>query len=508
MDNIWGDTDRRMNKWASPTFSAGEATGSLLSSFLTPDRSSPFGGPAFSQDSAPPASPFGGNPFGGSSASIFNAHQYVSPFASRSTGPSGTQRAMDFASQMASVWGQVGSGAAGAAKSAADAAIGLAGGNVGSVGPSDNPQLDQANPDINASSAKWGVPAGLLKTIINNESSGDWAGNGNRYVTSVRPASGGILPYVGIFENAWQSWGCPGTGAGAVGNQAAQIDCLAQGLRGFYDQNPQAGWDGVITMHFAGETAPTGWSDENGMTDYQYLQNAKANWAKYDASGAASSSGVGAGIGSSLGGLLGGAGTPPVNTAVANRVLDVAKTYVGVPYVWGAIPGKGQDPRQTGWDCSGFTYWLDQNYGTGQLPMGSHYQYQDAQQRGTLFTDPNQMVPGDLMFFDTGPDNGGGAELNRAGHVAIYLGNGQIIEAANPSDGTIIADFQGYYSQRFIGAEHMSWSGGAAGTVGATAAAFPQTSAGMGVMQNPYANWTSRTETFNGNPYANWGRSF
>src|SRR5262249_37049225 len=146
--------------------------------------------------------------------------------------------------------------------------------------------------------------------------------------------------------------------------------------------------------------------------------------------------------------------------------IQIAEQYVGVAYVWGAIPGKGEDPRATGWDCSGMIYWLDQNYGTGELPMGSHYQYQYAQQNGKLFTDMNQLQPGDVVFCDAGPDDGGGAELNRAGHVAMYIGDGQILQAENPSAGTVISDLQAflnYPGQSWLGAMHMSWSGGGSG---------------------------------------------
>ena len=207
----------------------------------------------------------------------------------------------------------------------------------------------------------------------------------------------------------------------------------------------------------------------------------------------------GAGAASALGG-----GVPTGNAAT---VLNEAKKYVGVPYVWGAIPGKGQDPRSSGWDCSGFTYWLDQNYGTGQLPEGSHYQYQYAQQTGKLFTDTSQLQPGDLLFFNTGADNGGGAELNSAGHVAIYLGNGQIIQAANPSEGTVISDFSGYYAQTYIGAMHMSWSGGTPGGIGSSIGGA-LTSGASGATSSawtPYASWGS-DRRMSSNPYASWGR--
>jgi cell wall-associated NlpC family hydrolase len=110
------------------------------------------------------------------------------------------------------------------------------------------------------------------------------------------------------------------------------------------------------------------------------------------------------------------------------------------------------------------TRWMDQKYGNGTLAMGSHYQYQQMQQEGRLFNDLNQLQAGDLVFIDTGWQGGAGAELNRAGHVAIYIGNGQILHAANQQAGTIISPISGY--QNIIGAAHQSFSGGFGGGFG------------------------------------------
>lgn len=150
----------------------------------------------------------------------------------------------------------------------------------------------------------------------------------------------------------------------------------------------------------------------------------------------------------------------PVGAATANVVLKEAQKYVGVQYVWGAIPGRGDNPWDTGWDCSGFTYWLDQNYGNGSLPMGSHYQYDWGIRRGAITRDTSQLMAGDLVFFDTGSRSGGGAELNGASHVGVYLGGGKMLHAANPNTGTIISNFNEYTGMYpYLGSMHMAWSG-------------------------------------------------
>jgi len=148
-------------------------------------------------------------------------------------------------------------------------------------------------------------------------------------------------------------------------------------------------------------------------------------------------------------------GSRPKESTAAQEVVKVAESYVGqVPYVWGGIPGKGQDPSG-GWDCSGMVYWLDQNYGSGQIPMGSHYQYQYAVDTGKLFTDMSQLQPGDIVFLDTGWYGGAGGNLNAAGHVGIYAGNGQLIQATNASQGTVIQPLDAYGT--ILGAMHGTW---------------------------------------------------
>ena len=174
------------------------------------------------------------------------------------------------------------------------------------------------------------------------------------------------------------------------------------------------------------------------------------------------------------GGSFGGS-TQPINgmwggNPTGNAYVEAALQYQGVAYVWGAIPGANQNPWQTGWDCSGFTYFMNQKYGDGSLPMGSHYQYDYAVRTGKLFTNLNALQPGDLVFIDTGWQGGAGAELNRAGHVGIYIGNGQMIHAANPNQGTIVSSLSSYGG--ILGAMHQTGSSGgyAPGINGAMAA--------------------------------------
>lgn len=107
-------------------------------------------------------------------------------------------------------------------------------------------------------------------------------------------------------------------------------------------------------------------------------------------------------------------------------VVSAAYSGIGTPYVWG---GKGPG----GWDCSGFTAWAYAQAGI-TIPSSTSAILGSGQ-----FTRTSSPQPGDLVF-----QNGGS-------HVGIYVGNGQMIGAQNPSTGTILHDvtrnpLMGYYT--------------------------------------------------------------
>lgn len=113
--------------------------------------------------------------------------------------------------------------------------------------------------------------------------------------------------------------------------------------------------------------------------------------------------------------------------------VDIAKSYLGVPYVYG---GNGR----SGIDCSGLVRAVyKQAYGI-DLPRIS---YQQA--NGGRRISYDQLQPGDLVAWDNGPRNPG------ADHIAVWVGGGYIIEAAHP--GTLVRmrklDLNGY--------DHSAW---------------------------------------------------
>ena len=114
---------------------------------------------------------------------------------------------------------------------------------------------------------------------------------------------------------------------------------------------------------------------------------------------------------------------PPSGNMSAAVNWAVNKTNEpGTSYVWG-----GNGPK--GYDCSGFTVAAFAQSGKS-LPRVSSAQYAAAKQYVSL----DNLQPGDLVFWS---NNGQGSGVY---HVAIYIGNGQIAHARNPSTGITITD--------------------------------------------------------------------
>lgn len=111
-----------------------------------------------------------------------------------------------------------------------------------------------------------------------------------------------------------------------------------------------------------------------------------------------------------------GAGSGAAGSAAA--VIAKAKTYLGVPYVWG-----GTNPG-TGLDCSGLTQLVYGHAGV-DLPRVS---WQQAK-TGTPVDGLANARPGDLLAFSSPVD-----------HVAIYLGDNKMIHAPKPGKSVEISE--------------------------------------------------------------------
>ena len=101
--------------------------------------------------------------------------------------------------------------------------------------------------------------------------------------------------------------------------------------------------------------------------------------------------------------------------AFRNKIVNFACQFVGNPYVWGGIS------LTNGADCSGFVQSVLKNFGI-YVPRVSR----DQAKSGSKVTS-DTMKPGDLVFYA----NSSGT-IN---HVGMYIGNGQIVNAASKKSG-------------------------------------------------------------------------
>ncbi len=139
----------------------------------------------------------------------------------------------------------------------------------------------------------------------------------------------------------------------------------------------------------------------------------------------------------------GGASSSSVNrgsgSATGEAVAGLALKYEGYRYVYG-----GASPAE-GFDCSGFTQWIYGQFGIG-LPRTSYAQW-DA---GTHVA-YSDLTPGDLVFFTI--------DGVFAAHVGVYLGNGEFISAATPSQGVVVQNLaSAYWAQSYDGAIQLAGS--------------------------------------------------
>ena len=103
-----------------------------------------------------------------------------------------------------------------------------------------------------------------------------------------------------------------------------------------------------------------------------------------------------------------------MTAAQLTAALSAAESRSGLPYTWGAA-------GPTSFDCSGLVQWSFAQAGVGMPRVAAD------QARTGPAVPVSQLQPGDLLFYHTDPTDPG-----YISHVAIYLGNGWMIQAPQP----------------------------------------------------------------------------
>lgn len=112
--------------------------------------------------------------------------------------------------------------------------------------------------------------------------------------------------------------------------------------------------------------------------------------------------------------------TTPPSTNIGQDIVNYALQFVGNPYVYGGTS------LTNGADCSGFVMRIYADFGYS-IPRTADVQ-------GTVGTEVSlsALAPGDLVFYDNGTGS--------IKHVALYIGNGQVVHASSSTTGIIISN--------------------------------------------------------------------
>jgi peptidoglycan endopeptidase LytE len=127
----------------------------------------------------------------------------------------------------------------------------------------------------------------------------------------------------------------------------------------------------------------------------------------------------------------------------AKQIIKTGKSFLGIPYVFGAPAG-----RTDIFDCSSFVQYVYAVHGI-HLPRNSRQQFTVGRRIPI-----SSLKKGDLLFFTThcrSKKKG----IKRIGHVAIYIGNNYILHTSRVEKKVAIASLTPYWKTVIIGARRV-----------------------------------------------------
>ncbi len=124
----------------------------------------------------------------------------------------------------------------------------------------------------------------------------------------------------------------------------------------------------------------------------------------------------------------------PVSATAGGRIVAIASKFLGSAYVWG-----GHSP--SGFDCSGFTWYVYQQAGI-HIPVHDLWGQVQSGPRVPV----SSLEPGDLVFFQNTYKPG-------LSHSGIYIGGGRFINAVDERGGVTVSNMHdSYWGPRYYGA--------------------------------------------------------
>jgi peptidoglycan DL-endopeptidase LytF len=121
---------------------------------------------------------------------------------------------------------------------------------------------------------------------------------------------------------------------------------------------------------------------------------------------------------------------------VKKALIKDTVNYMGVPYLWG-----GTNP--SGFDCSGFVYYMFNQHGVNMSRNTSAGLYTTGKAIARA-----QLQPGDLVFFDVN-------KTGRITHVGFYMGDNQFVSATSSKGIDAVSMDNTYWAKYYVGAKRI-----------------------------------------------------
>lgn len=278
-------------------------------------------------------------------------------------------------------------------------------------------------------------------------------GTGN-YVERVIPYHGTVSVLGGPYNGGWYkvsysgtvgySWGGYLTQSGGTTTRSYNSNTTATSGRQARTtaalnlrSGPGMGYYVKRVIPYHGTVTVTGGSRNGGWYPVNYNGTTGYVWGYYISKSTGGSSSNTSNTSSSSSNTTWSASTYSSSNSRGDRIASIARQYVGYRYAWG-----GTSPS-TGFDCSGFVYYV---YGRAgySIPRGT-----TGQANVGHYVSRSNLQPGDILIFQN---------TYRAGisHAAVYVGNGMMVSSNNPSVGVVLVNMNNsYWSPRYYTARRI-----------------------------------------------------